>query len=88
VLHARAQYANRMNIKLLRLVDFNERLREHGVNKTLTVQKICTIARDETEMRQLLDEVWTQPSALQDIVIETVAKNRNVFDFEHALLST
>lgn len=69
-----AMYASRMNIKLLRPVDFNQKLREHGVNKTLTVQKICRIARDETELRQLFDEVWAQPSAVQNIVGETIPK--------------
>jgi hypothetical protein len=34
-----SQYASRMNIKLLRPADFNEKLRERGVDKKVTVQK-------------------------------------------------
>lgn len=36
-----AQYASRMNIKLLRPADFNNKLRKHGVDRKVTVQKVC-----------------------------------------------
>jgi len=36
-----AHYASRMNIKLLRPADFNNKLRKHGVDRKATVQKVC-----------------------------------------------
>ena len=51
-----AQYAYRMNIKLLRPADFNSKLREHGVDKKVTVQKICRICKDEKDVRGLFNK--------------------------------
>lgn len=57
-----AQYASRMNIRLLRPADFNSKLREHGVEKKVTVQKICRVCKDEKDVRVVLDEIWNKPS--------------------------
>jgi hypothetical protein len=46
-----ASYAQRMNIQLLKAVDFNQRLRERGVPKFITVQKICRASKDESYVR-------------------------------------
>lgn len=67
-----AQYASRMNIKLLRPADFNVKLREHGVAKKVTVQKICRACRDEKGVRFALDEIWQNPSKAQKALVETL----------------
>jgi len=80
-----AQYASRMNIKLLRPADFNSKLREHGVDKKLTVQKICRVCKDEKDVRAVLDEIWQNPSKVKDIVTEALNRNYDVFEFEKAI---
>jgi hypothetical protein len=52
-----AQYASRMNIKLLRPSDFNSKLRGQGVGRKVTVQKICRVCKDERDVRSVLDEI-------------------------------
>src|SRR5208282_102517 len=49
-----AQYIARMNIQLLKATDLNEMLHTRGVEKSVTVQKICTRARKEAEAREML----------------------------------
>jgi len=46
-----------MNIQLLKASDFNEKLHERGVPKDVTVQRICRLARDEGEVRELLEAI-------------------------------
>ena len=46
-----AQYAARMSIQLLKASDLNEMLHKRGVEKRVTLQKICTRARNEREVR-------------------------------------
>jgi DNA-binding MarR family transcriptional regulator len=80
-----AQYASRMNIKLLRPADFNDKLREHGVEKTTTVQKICKTCKDEKQTREVVEEIWNRPRDAKTIVVSGLSNNRNVFEFEQAL---
>ena len=82
-----SQYASRMNVKLLRPADFNERLREHGVEKIVTVQKICRCCRDEKQVRAVIDGIWHQPAKVQEVLSEALGSNQNVFEFERALVS-
>ena len=77
-----AQYAARMNIKLLRPADFNGKLREHGVAKKLTVQKICKVCRDEKDIRSVLDDIWKNACKAPDILTQTVNRNQCIFGFE------
>lgn len=81
------QYAARMNVRLLRPVDFNAKLRDHGVVKKVTVQKICRVCKDEKDVRSVLDEIWQNPSKVQEVIAETLSKNQSVFGFEKALAS-
>jgi len=67
-----AQYASRMNIRLLRPADFNSKLRERGVNKKVTVQKVCRVCKNEKDVRFVLDEVWQKSSKAQDILAEAM----------------
>ena len=82
---ALAQYASRMNIRLLRPADFNDKLREHGVDKKVSVQKICRVCKDEKNVRAVLDEIWLKPSKAEEILDEAMERNQNVFVFEKVL---
>lgn len=63
-----AQYAERLNVQLLRASDFNTKLRDRGVPKDVTVQKICKAARDERDVRRMMDAVWDKPEGAKDVV--------------------
>ncbi len=80
-----ASYTSRMNIQLLKASDFNQKLRERGLIKGITVQKICKYARDEKEVREMLDRIWERPSYGNEILTETVTKNKDVYNFENML---
>jgi hypothetical protein len=79
-----ASYASRMNIQLLKSADFNSKLRERGC-LNLTVQKICKIAKDEDEIREILDKVWKEPSRSDMLLASIAEKNKELYDFERML---
>jgi hypothetical protein len=54
-------YAARMNIQLLKASDFNEKLRERGVSKEVTTQRVCRLAKDEKEVMEVLEALWRFP---------------------------
>ncbi len=81
-----SQYASRLNIRLLRPTDFNEKLREQDIDKKVTVQKVCRVCRDEKQIREMLDQVWNQSLKAQEILIETSNRNNSVFEFEKAII--
>jgi hypothetical protein len=56
-----ASYAARINIQLLKASDFNEKLRERGVPKEATLQRVCRVAKNEKEVRECLSEIWKIP---------------------------
>jgi len=76
------EYAARMNIQLLKASDFNQKLKERGCPPSVTVQRICKVARDETETREILQKIWSKPNIAIDILSQTVEKNRDIFEFE------
>ncbi len=80
-----AQYTSRLNIQLLKPSDFNKKLREHGVEKKVTVQKICKICRDEKQIRQTLDRVWMASNKAIMILDNMLETNREIYNFEHML---
>jgi hypothetical protein len=80
-----ASYTARMNIQLLKAADFNEKLRERGIPKTVTVQKICRYAKDEKEVRRILKAVWENNSKSEEVLAKTAMKNKEVYDFEKML---
>jgi len=80
-----ATYAARMNIQLLKASDFNIKLRERGVPKEVTVQKICKVCRDEKEVREVLEEIWRNPEKSMEILHNVSEKNREVYEFEKML---
>ena len=79
------QYANRMNIKLLRPADFNEKLREHGVYKGATVQKICRVCRDEKDIKAVVNGIWQSPFEAREVVEEALTRNNRLSEFERIL---
>jgi hypothetical protein len=80
-----AQYAERLNVQLLRASDFNTKLRDRGVPKDITVQKICKAARDERDVRRMLDAVWEKPEDAKDVLDRAIKTNSSVFKFEEEL---
>ena len=80
-----ASYANRLNVTLLKAVDFNERLREHGCKPTVTVQSICKVAKDENEVREIIESMWHRPVNAEKILAGVVRRNRELYEFETML---
>lgn len=82
-----ATYAARINIQLLKASDFNEKLRERGVNEKTTVQQICRVSKDENEVREILEKVWKEPAKVEDLIAMTSQENAKLFEFEKVLAS-
>jgi hypothetical protein len=80
-----AQYAARVNVQLLKAADLNEMLHNRGVEKQVTVQKVCTRARNENEVRQALAQIWDKPSVSLELLAQMSIKNTSLFEFEKAL---
>ena len=80
-----ATYASRMKVQLLKASDFNEKLRENGCALETTAQKICKAARNENDVRRLLEEIWKTPSDAERLLTEAAQRNRDVYDFETKL---
>jgi hypothetical protein len=80
-----ASYADRLNISLLKAADFNEKLREHGCRANLTVQSICKVAKDENEVREILEAVWRKPIDADKILADAVKRNEKLYHFERML---
>jgi hypothetical protein len=83
-----ATYAARMNIQLLKAADFNEKLRERGVPKEITVQRVCRTSKDEKEVREILEAMWDTPEKSDEILAKAIEKNADVYDFEKMLEKT
>jgi len=78
-------YAARMNIQILKATDLNEKLRERGVPKRVTVQKICRACRDENEVREVLEEIRENPDKSEEILLKVIEKNKDIYEFERML---
>jgi len=80
-----AQYAARRRLQLVTAADFNEKLRERGCTRSVTVQKVCRRARGEDEVRETLDTVWKQPEKAEEILDELRRRNEDLYRFEEML---
>ncbi|MCW4010015.1 MAG: hypothetical protein NWF05_05290 [Candidatus Bathyarchaeota archaeon] len=80
-----AAYAARINIQLLRAADFNQKLREKGVPKDVTVQSVCRVAKNEKEVRETLTAIWEKPEKSGKILAKVVNRNEGVYEFEKML---
>jgi hypothetical protein len=78
-------YAERLNIQILKASDLNKKLQENGVDKKITVRMICRIARDEKDVRTLMDGVWKTPEKAQEILSEAEQRNQSIYEFERQL---
>jgi hypothetical protein len=83
-----ATYAARINIQLLKAKDFNQKMRERGVPKEVTVQGVCKTAKDEKEVRELLQSIWDAPQDAAEVLAKVTAKNSDVYEFEKMLEKT
>jgi hypothetical protein len=80
-----ASHAARINVQLLKAADFNEKMRERGFGKEITAQRICRIAKDEREVRDLLNATWEAPEKSDEILSKSIERNKDVYDFEKVL---
>lgn len=80
-----ASYAARMGIQLLKASDFNGKLWERGCPKSINVQKICKLAKDEKEVRDILKNIWQNPQDSEKILSQVSIKNMDVYEFEKQL---
>jgi len=80
-----AQYAARLNVKLLKTADLNEILHRHGVPTSISIQKIIKAAANETEVKEILDKIWSSPTKADEIIREYYVKNQSIFEFERTL---
>ena|SRR3972149_6575923 len=80
-----AQYASRLNLKLLRPSDFNEKLRERSVDKRVTVQRVCRTCSNEKQVRKQLDAIWERPSRADETLEALNRTNQGLYKFEIAM---
>lgn len=80
-----ATYAARINIQLLKASDFNQKLRERGVPNKVTVQRICRFAKNEKEVRSVLEAVWKDAEKSDELLADIAEKNKEVYAFEKML---
>lgn len=80
-----ATYAARMNLQLLKASDFNSKLHERGCSTELSVQKICRIAKNEQQVREILEKIWEKPENGERILAAYAEKNKDVYEFERML---
>lgn len=78
-------YAARMNIQLLKAADFNSKLHQRECSIRTSVQKICKIAKDEKQVREILQNIWKNPKENEQIFATITKKNKAVYEFEKLL---
>ncbi len=80
-----ASYAARMNIQLLKAADFNVKLQQRGCHKDITVQKICKAAKNEKEVREMLEAIWKNPENSEELLAAAYKNNSELYQFEKML---
>ena len=80
-----AQYAARRRLQLLTAAEFNGKLRDRGCLKGVTVQKVCRVARNEGEVRKMLESIWGQPEKAEEVLMEFRERNEDLYRFEKML---
>ena len=80
-----AGYASLRRLQLVTAADFNEKLREKGCPKVVTVQKVCGLARNEAEVREALDLLWRDPGGGENVLAELRGRNGELYAFEKML---
>ncbi len=82
-----ASYAARMNIQLLKATDFNEKMRDKGIDERVTVQTICRMSKDEEQVRKTLEVIWSDASKAHKLIEQLSSENSSLFEFEKKLQS-
>ena len=77
-----------MNIQLLKAADFNQKFRDRGIPKSVTVQKICRISKNESEVREIIEASWNSSETADSILSKAIQKNNEVYKFEQMLIDT
>ena len=65
--------------------EFNEKLRDRGCQKLVTVQKVCRAARNEGEVRKMLESIWSKPGKAEEVLVEFRKRNEDLYRFEKML---
>ena len=82
-----AEYAALLNITLLKTADFNKMLHEHGASTRVSIQKIAKFCKNEEEVKETLDKIWSNPKKAEDILQEVAQRNFALFEFERKIES-
>ena len=53
--------------------------------KDVTVQRVCHTARNEKEIRELLEAIWENTAASEETLNTVAEKNKDVYEFEKML---
>jgi hypothetical protein len=51
----------------------------------VTVQKVCKAAKDEKDVRELLDALWKDSQKGEEILSDAVERNKEIYRFEKML---
>jgi hypothetical protein len=62
------------------------KLREKGVEKKITVQRICEMSRNEKKVGEMLDKLWVSPRQIEKELDALLERNTDVFGFERKLV--
>ena len=71
-------YIQRVNIQLLKVADFNQK-------RESAVQKICRLSKDESEVRNTLENIWKAPDTGDGLLVSAVNMNKSLYEFEKML---
>ena len=69
----------------MRASDFNQNLHERGCPRKVTVQKICKRAKNEDEVRETLENIWSKPESAEEILDGLLEKKKESYMFERML---
>jgi len=55
------------------------------VNPSITIQAVYKVAKDEKEVREILEAIWREPEDAEKILNATIERNKDVYQFEKML---
>jgi F0F1-type ATP synthase delta subunit len=74
-----------MNMQLLKAADFNAKLHQRGCPTQVSVQRICKVAKDEKQVREILENVWRDPKNSEKTLDIFAERNQSIYEFEKML---
>ena len=75
----------RRNLQLVTAADVNVKLRERGCSGSVTVQKVCRLAKNEDEIRRTLNVLWSDAESAAKILKGLQEGNEDLYKFEKML---